>query len=199
MCTPRLFARAPSRAESKQLTEAVRHGPDARAARRAQMVLMSHQGGPPARIAKLCAASQSGVRKVLNAFNAGGVPALSDKPRAGRPRKADARYVERLKADVRREPRDLGYKFGCWTLDRLREHLARKTRVTISVAHLSRLMADHELAYRRPKHGMSHLRDPAEHDEKKAFLAFVKKGRSPRGPRSTCCTSTSVRFTSTRR
>lgn len=199
MCTPRLFAREPTRAEAEQLTEAVRHGRDARTARRAQMVLMSRQGEPPARIAELCSASRSGVRKVLNAFNRGGVPALTDKSRAGRPRKADDRYVEQLKAAVRRTPRELGYKFGCWTLDRLREHLRRKTKVTVSVAHLSRLMADHKLVYRRPKHGMSHLRDPAEYDEKRAFLAFVKRGRSARGRRSTCCTSTSVRFISTRR
>ena len=59
-------------------------------------------------------------------------------------------------------------------------------------------MHDNKIVYRRPKHGMSHLRDSAEYDEKKAFLAFVKKGRPGPTPLSTCSTSTSVRFTSTR-
>lgn len=59
-------------------------------------------------------------------------------------------------------------------------------------------MHEHRIVYRRPKHGMTHLRDPQEYDEKKAFLAFVKKGRRQASPASTCCTSTSVRFISTR-
>jgi hypothetical protein len=76
--------------------------------------------------------------------------------------------------------------------------LARQTKIILSVPHLSRLMAEHNIVYRRPKHGMAHLRDPAEYNEKKAFLAFLKKGRrTPPGP-LICSTSMSVRFTSTR-
>ena len=120
------------------------------------------------------------------------------RPRRGRPRKTDERYVALLKEAVQSDPHALGYPFGCWTLDRLREHLARRTRVMLSPAHLSRLMAENRVVYRRPKHGMTHLRDPNEYDEKKAFLAFVKKGRCAASPALTCCTSTSVRFTSTR-
>ena len=103
-----------------------------------------------------------------------------------------------LKRAVSVDPREQGYSFGCWTLDRLREHLGRRTRVLLSVAHLSRLMAAHGIVYRRPKHGMTHLRDPQEYEEKKAFLAFVKKRPSSQEPPWTCSTSTSVRFTSIR-
>jgi transposase len=74
-------------------------------------------------------------------------------------------------------PHERGYPFSCWTLARLREHLARRTRVILSTGHLGRLLAKHNIVYRRPKHGMTHLRDPQEYNEKKAFLAFVKKGR----------------------
>jgi Winged helix-turn helix len=92
----------------------------------------------------------------------------------------------------------MGYAFGCWTLERLREHLARKTRVIISTGYLGRLMAENQLVYRRPKHGMTHLRDPKEYDDKKAFLAFVKKGPVQRTQPSICSTWTNVRFISTR-
>ena len=108
------------------------------------------------------------------------------------------RYVALLKAAVGVNPRDLGYPFSCWTLDRLREHLARRTRILLSLARLSQVMAQHHMVYRRPKHGMNHLRDPQEYNEKKAFLEFVKKGRRHRIRPSTCSTSMSVRFTSTR-
>ena len=123
---------------------------------------------------------------------------MADRPRRGRPRKTDDRYVHLLKKAVSVSPRDLGYAFTCWTLDRLREHLSRKTRVVLSAVHLSRLMAEHDIVYRRPKHGMTHLRDPKEYDEKKAILDFLKRGPLIRRPPSTCSTSTSVRFTSTR-
>ena len=59
-------------------------------------------------------------------------------------------------------------------------------------------VAKNGIVYRRPKHSMTHLRDPQEYDEKKAFLAFVKKGRLAHERPSTCSTSTSVRFISTR-
>jgi len=106
--------------------------------------------------------------------------------------------VALLKEAVRKNPRDLGYLFSCWTLDRLREHLARKTHVIMSVSPLSRLPGEHKIVCRRPKHDMSHLRDPQEYSEKKAFLEFVKKGRQNQTPPSTCSASMSVRFTSTR-
>jgi transposase len=194
----RLFARRLTAGERKELTRLVRAGLDARVVRRAQMVRLSSQGQTAAQIAALWAVSGPGVRKILNRFNREGIAGLADRPRRGRPRKTDDRYVELLKRAVSANPRDLGYAFSCWTLDRLREHLARKTRVVLSAVHLSRLMAEHDIVYRRPKHGMTHLRDPKEYDEKKAVLAFLKKGLPARTPPSTCSTSTSVRFTSTR-
>jgi transposase len=193
-----LFVRRLTAGERKELTHLVRAGLDARVVRRAQMVRLSGQGQTAAAIAALWAVSGQGVRKILNRFNREGIAGLADRPRRGRPRKTDDRYVELLKRAVSANPRDLGYAFGCWTLDRLREHLARKTRVVLSAVHLSRLMAEHDIVYRRPKHGMTHLRDPKEYDEKKAVLEFLKKGPPARTPPSTCSTSTSVRFTSTR-
>jgi transposase len=199
MCSPRLFARELIGKERQQLPDAVRHSKSAAVARRCQMVLMSRQGLCPSEIAKLCSASCSGVRKIINLFNRGGLAALQDKPhKGGRPRKTDDRYVALLKQAVQSDPREMGYIFGCWTLERLREHLARKTRVIISTGYLGRLMAENQLVYRRPKHGMTHLRDPKEYNDKKAFLAFVKKGPVQRTQPSICSTWTNVRFISTR-
>jgi len=184
--------------ERKELRRLVRKGSDARVVRRAQMVLLSSEGRTAQEIGKLWELTDQGVRKILNRFNREGIAGLADRPRQGRPRKTNDRYVELLKQAVQAAPRDLGYPFSCWTLDRLREHLAKKTRIILSVPHLSRLLAEHQIVYRRPKHGMSHLRDPQEYDEKKAFLEFVKKGRRSQPPLSTCSTSMSVRFISTR-
>jgi transposase len=193
-----LFVRSLTSRERKELTRLVRVGLDACVVRRAQMIRLSSAGKTATEIAALWAVSGQGVRKIINRFNREGIPGLADRPRQGRPRKTNGRYVELLKQAVSANPHDLGYPFTCWTLDRLREHLARKTKIVLSSPHLSRLLAEHDIVYRRPKHGMTHLRDPKEYDEKKAFLGFLKKTPRTRMPPSTCSTSTSVRFISTR-
>jgi len=184
--------------ERKELKRLIRTGKNARVVRRVQMVLLFSEGMPASEIGALWATSAQTVRLVLKRFNREGIAGLVDRPRRGRPRKTNDRYVELLKEAVQKNPRDFGYPFSCWTLDRLREHLAKKTHVIMSVPHLSRLLAEHKIVYRRPKHDMSHLRDPQEYSEKKAFLEFVKKGRQNQTQPSTCSTSMSVKFTSTR-
>ena len=184
--------------ERVELTRLEQKSLDARVVRRAAVIRLSSGGRCPHEIADLLGRSWSGVRKTINRFNREGMSSLADKPHRGRPRKATDRYVALLKDAVGRSPRKMGYVFNAWTLDRLREHLALKTRVILSTARLSVLMRENAIVYRRPRHGMSHLRDAAEYDEKKAFLAFVKKGRFDRTHGSSCCTSMSVRFTSTR-
>jgi transposase len=193
-----LFVRPLTLPEKNELRRLVRAGEDARVVRRAQMVILSAQGQTPSQIGALWELTAQGVRKILHRFNQEGISGLSDRPRRGRPRKTNERYVALLKEAVASDPREQGCPFGCWTLGRLREHLARRTRILLSVAHLSRLMAEQGIVYRRPKHGMSHLRDPQEYEEKKAFLNFVKKRPCSREPRLICSTSTSVKFISTR-
>ena len=196
--SPKVFVRNLTSKEQKELTRLIRSGRDAAAVRRAQMILLSHRGKTAKELAALWQITPQGVRKTIHRFGTEGIAGLSDKPRRGRPRKRTDQYVVMLKDAVAVNPRELGYPFSCWTLERLREHLAFKTRIVLSPPHLSRLMAENDIVYRRPKHGMEHLRDPQEYNEKKAFLEFVKKGRHSPQPASTCSTSMSVRFISTR-
>jgi len=193
----RLHVRALTAKEASQLQRLIRSSRDARVVRRAQVIRFSARGKSPREIADLLERSCSGIRKIINRFNADSFASLADRPRQGRPTKRTEQYVALLKEVVQKSPRELGYPFSAWTLERLREHLARQTRILLSPAHLSRLMKANGIVYRRPKHGMAHLRDPQEYDEKKAFLEFVKRGRFAAPPPSTCCTSMSVRFTST--
>jgi len=193
-----LFVRELTRPERRELARLIHSNCDARVVRRAQMIRLSAEGRPAWEIAALWDVTDEAVRRIIHRFNAEGLAGLPDKPRKGRPPKKTDRYVALLQEAVQVSPRDLGYPFSAWTLERLREHLARQTHIVLSPPYLSRLMADNGIVYRRPKHGMEHLRDPQEYDEKKALLDFVKRGRCVRKPPSTCSTSMSVRFTSTR-
>ena len=193
-----LLVRSLTKAERKELLRLIHSNGDARIVRRAQMIRLSADGTTASEIAALWAMTGEAVRRTIHRFNDEGLASLPDKPRHGRPPKKTDRYVALLKEAVQTSPRDLGYPFSAWTLERLREHLAIQTHIVLSPPYLSQLMADNDIVYRRPKHGMEHLRDPQDYSEKKAFLEFVKKGRHAQLPRSTCSTSMSVRFTSTR-
>ena len=172
-----VFVRALTAAERNGLSQLIRHDRDARIVRRAQMIRLSADGMTPPRIAAMWDVNDQTVRRTIQRFEAEGVAGLKDKPRKGRPPKKTDRYVALLQETVDANPPDMGYPFSCRTLGRLREHLARQTGIHLHPNYLSRLMADNHIVYRRPKHGVAHLRDPEEYKEKKAFLEFVKKGR----------------------
>ncbi len=192
-----VFVRSVTAAEQKELSQLIRHDRDARIVRRAQMIRLSADGMTPPQIAAMWDVNDQTVRRTIQRFEAEGIVGLRDKPRKGRPPKKTDHYVALLKEAVDANPRDMEYPFSCWTLGRLREHLARQTGIILHPNYLSRIMADNGIVYRRPKHGMAHLRDPEEYNEKKAILEFLKRGRHILSPPSTCSTSMSVRFIST--
>jgi transposase len=193
-----LVVRPLAKQEAAALDRLVRDNGNARQLRRAQMIRLSNLGHKISEIAGLLNVSGPCVTQTIHRFNREGIAGLADKPRPGRPPRARDRYIRLLKEAVTTSPQDIGYVFSSWTLPRLREHLFRKTSVLLNPDYLSRLMARHGIVYRRPRHIMGHLRDPAEYDEKKAFLDFLKKTPSPVQPGSTSSSSTSVKFISTR-
>jgi transposase len=194
-----VFVRTLKKAERAELSRLIHSREDGRIVRRAQMILQSSQGIKAPAIASAWDTTIQTVLKTIHQFNTEGLASLADKPRTGRPAKVTDHYVKVLKKAVQRSPRDLGYPFSSWTLERLREHLGHQTGVILNPRYLSSLMGKHGIVYRRPKHLMAHLRDPQEYDEKKAILEFLKKTRSRKRPRSNCCTSTNVKFTCTQR
>ena len=194
-----VFVRSLSKKEKETLARLLRGNTPARVLRRAQMVRLSSQGFKCGQIAEMLNVSGPPVIQAIHRFNAEGPDGLADRPRPGRPPRARDRYIRLLKETVQQSPRDLGYPFSSWSLPRLREHLLRKTGVLLNPGYLSRLMKKHGIVYRRPRHVMAHLRNQAEYDEKKAFVDFLKNAPSSPNPGSISCSSTSVRFTSTRR
>jgi transposase len=102
------------------------------------------------------------VRRWLAAYAAGGIAALADAPRAGRPPQADAAYLAALDAAVAAGPRALGQPFDGWTSARLSASLAQTTGVRIVPGWLRVLLHRREFAHGRPKHTVAHLQDAAE-------------------------------------
>ena len=59
------------------------------------------------------------IRRWVGRFQSGGMAALVDAPRSGRPRRADEAYLAALEATVETAPPELGLPFDVLTSDRL--------------------------------------------------------------------------------
>jgi transposase len=117
------------------------------------------------------------VRRWLERYAAGGVAALADAPRSGRPPQADAAYREALEEAVATSPRAVGLPFDVWTSPRLSAYLAQTTGVRIAPGWLRVLMAHQRYAYGRPKHTLHHLQDREEVAACQQVLAAVGEHR----------------------
>lgn len=88
---------------------------------------------------------------------------------------ADAAYLRTLQEMVETPPRELGLGFDVWTSQRLSAHLARTTGVRITSGWLRVLLGQIHFTCGRPKHTLSHLRDPEEVAACEAELAKAEK------------------------
>jgi transposase len=129
---------------------------------RLEMVKGAMLGWDLAAIAIWCGRTEATVRRWLAAYREGGVSALADAPRAGRPRQADDAYLTALEMAVDADPRALGQGFDVWTSARLSAYLAETTGTRIVPGWLRVLLHRQRFANGRPKHSVAHLQDDAE-------------------------------------
>jgi len=129
---------------------------------RLEMVKAAALGQDLAQIAAWSGRTVHTVRRWLEAFRAGGLAALGDAPRTGRPAKADAAWLAALERAVETAPRSLGLPFDVWTSGRLSAWLAETTGVRIAPGWLRVLLHRQRFACGRPKHTLTHLQDADE-------------------------------------
>jgi transposase len=150
---------------------------------RLEMVKAAALGQSVAGIAQWVGRSSPTVRLWLRRYRDGGVAALADAPRVGRPAKADQAYLKALEAAVETPPRSLGLPFDVWTSARLSAYLAGTTGITIAPGWLRVVLARRAFVCGRPKHTLKHLQDPDEVAACRAALAAAgEKGGRRAGP-----------------
>lgn len=155
---------------------------------RLEMVKGVVVGQSLAEVARWSGRSERTVERWLTAFATGGLAALADAPRGGRPARADAAYREALERAVDTSPRELGLLYDTWTSDRLSTYLAETTGVRIAPGWVRVLLARQRYRTGRPKHTLGHLQAPAARTACEQMLQAVEK-REPRPPRRTRCTT----------
>jgi transposase len=132
-----------------------------RARERLEMVKAVALGYALDEVARWSGRTERTVGRWLGAFAAGGLAAVADAPRAGRPPRADAAYLAALEAAVDTPPPALGLPFDAWTSARLSAYLAETRGVRIAPGWIRALLARRRYRTGRPKHTLGHLQDPA--------------------------------------
>ncbi|HEV8635450.1 MAG TPA: helix-turn-helix domain-containing protein [Chloroflexota bacterium] len=141
---------------------------------RAEMVKAALLGWGLEAIVAWSGRSEQTVRCWVRRYRRGGLGALADAPRAGRPPKADGAYLAALERAAETPPRALGLGFDAWTAARLSAYLAQATGVRIAPGWLRTLLGRRDFVCGRPKHTLGHLRDPAAEAASRAELAALR-------------------------
>ena len=128
---------------------------------RLEMVKAVELGQAVPQIAQWSGRTERTVRHWLRRYAQGGVAALADAPRAGRPAAADAAYRRAAETALATPPRTWGLPFDVWTSARLSASLAETTGVRIAPGWLRALLGRWDYVCGRPKHTLKHLQDPA--------------------------------------
>jgi len=142
---------------------------------RLEMVKAVALGQDPASIRAWSTRAPRTIERWVGRFLTGGVAALADAPRSGRPARADTAYKQLLERTVTTPPRQLGLGFDVWTSARLATYLAEATGVRVAPSWVRGLLRQQRFVCGRPKHTLKHLQDPAEVAACREHLAAVEK------------------------
>lgn len=170
-------------ADQRAVIEAVLRQPtlSPRVRERVEMVKARALGQDLPSIACWCGRTVRTVDHWLRQYLRGGVAALADAPRSGRPPAATTAYRAALVQAVEQSPRELGLGFDVWTSARLAAYLAEQTGVSVSAGWVRTLLTQQDFVCGRPKHTLKHLQDPEEVAACQTALTAVEKkgGRRP--------------------
>jgi transposase len=147
---------------------------------RCTVIRLLHLGHKPEQIAEMQAVSKPTIYGWYDRWRSGGIEGLANRPKSGRPLKADDAYSVALQEVIEKEPSEVGYDFAIWTIDRLRAHLEKKTGISLSESRFRALLKRKGYRYRRPKYDLGHLQDKEAKEKAADLLEELKKRSSER-------------------
>ncbi len=174
-----LFVRRLTRVERAAVRKLRKTPPSLAVYRRAQAIHFSFQRLKARQIAEIVSRSDLTITRWIHEFNAHGLPALWPGRSTGRPPKADADFQAALAQAVEKNPRDLGYPFTRWSVDRLTEHMRRATHIDVSGSTVYHTLKRLGYRYGRPKLDLKHRQDPKDVARAKRQKARALKKREP--------------------
>lgn len=170
-----IFVR-PLTEDERRVLQRLAHTEIGRVSERMRMVLLSGRGYAVPQIAGIFECDEATVRTWLGRFETDGMDGLRDRPRSGRPRKADAGAREAIGRVLDHPPTAYGYLAGYWTVAMLAIHVTALLGVVLSPRTVRRTLRALDCRWRRPRHALRH--DPAARG-KMDLLAVRILGASP--------------------
>jgi transposase len=143
--------------------------------------LLSGQRKKLSEIGALLDTTPVGVSRWIRRYEAGGVDGLYDRPRSGRPAKADTVYEARLVELVAASPGKIDSEcpWGVWTVGRLAARMEHEGFRAVSDDTVRRVLHRRKYAFLRPKLDLKHKQDPKKVRAFLRRLRKVKRGWSP--------------------
>ncbi|MEU4506623.1 IS630 family transposase [Streptomyces sp. NPDC024089] len=159
--------------EGRRLLRIIRRGTGSVVTwRRAQMVLLSAQGMPTAKIAEVTFTSPDRVRDVIHDFNTDGFEALYPKYKGGRPKTFTLPERREIKKIAKSKPAEHDLPFSAWSLAKLADFLVAEGVVDdISHEGLRVLLRQEGISFQRVK-AWKTSRDP-DYAAKKARVEHL--------------------------
>lgn len=164
--------------ELKTIEKAIKRDKRPEVVQRCITVRLLHLGHKPEQVAEMQAVSKPTIYGWFHRWQSGGIEALANQPKSGRPPKADDAYSLILVDVIEKEPKEFGYDFMIWTVERLSAHLEKKTGIFLSESRLRALIKRKGYRYRRPKYDLGHLQDKEAKSKAAETLNELKKRSS---------------------
>ena len=162
-------------AQVTQVEQAKRKDKRVEVRQRATAVHLLHLGHEATEVARILSVTVQAIYQWYHRFIRAGVEGLANRAKGHRQAKADAGYRQALEQTLASEPSELGYDFAIWTVERVRDHLARSTGKRLSISRLREILREEHYVYRRPKHDLTSLQDGAAKAAAQAQLEEIKK------------------------
>ncbi len=153
-----------------EIEQAINNAVQPEVRQRAIAIRLLHLGRSPETIANVVMVSANTVWTWHRRYRQNGLMGLQDKPRSGRPNKADADYVSRLEQLLDTDPRTLDLPFNIWTINRLRLYLAEQTHIRLSYTRFRALLSRLHYRWKQPKHDLAHLQDKSAQETTREIL-----------------------------
>lgn len=161
--------------ELQQVEEAMTTHRDGRVRTRAQMIYMLHNEKKVKEVAEMLLTTMTTVYTWHKRWREGGIAGLEEQERSGRPPVGGEEFKEKLEKVLQTEPSELGYGFNVWTIERLIEHMGKKTGVYVSEGTMHSRLEALKFVYRRPKHTIENLQDKEAKKQADALITELKK------------------------
>jgi transposase len=134
---------------------------------RLDVILYVLQGASPYDAARLFGHSPRTIEYWLHRLLSDGLAGLWDGNRSGRPGRLSATDLQKLRNELQRSPRDLGYSQNLWDGVLLSHHLAKKYSISFSVRQCQRLFHKLGFSLQRPRRQPSEANSELQESFKK--------------------------------